>query len=239
MPEGKTIIYKEVPFNSSAIDEKNRTIRFLASTPDVDRHGERILPSAFAERLSLFMTNPVFLAAHQHRLDSGEPSVIGRVIRAWIDAAVGLWCIVKFADTPLAERYWQLYKTGFLRACSVGFIEIKSQMELLDGKQVLTFTEVELIELSACAVGSNRGALARSKAAKLDFVQEKRQEREERQYLARAREEYAAQGRDFDAECQEFAEYLLRCEWESGEYFLPDGIEDDNQNEPDYGKRFR
>lgn len=219
--KSKTVV-KEFSFKSSAIDEKNRQIRFLASTPDIDRDGERFLPSAFELHLAEFMTNPVFLACHQHRLSDGTPPVIGCVVRAWIDAA-GLWSIVQFAESELGEKYWQLYRDGFMKAVSVGFIPIKWHEELIEGKRVTTYDEVEWIELSACAVPSNRGALARSKQRKLDFVGAKRDEKILAEVIER---DFTSQGRDFDAECEEFGELLLRGEVVDGEWVLPsDGKE--------------
>ena len=77
-----------------SIDEAKRQIRVLASSAALDRHGERILPEAFAGSIATFMQNPICLAAHAHRLDTGEPPVIGRVVKLWIDRQ-GLWAIIE------------------------------------------------------------------------------------------------------------------------------------------------
>ena len=47
-----------------SIDEAKRQIRVLASSAALDRHGERILPEAFAGSIATFMKNPICLAAH-------------------------------------------------------------------------------------------------------------------------------------------------------------------------------
>jgi HK97 family phage prohead protease len=174
MAQKSEMLVKEFVSKSPVIDVEKRQIRFLASTPDVDRDGERILPTAFGKNLAQFLTNSVFLACHQHRLDSGDPPVIGKVVRAWIDAAVGLWAIVQFAENELGEKYWKLYRDGFMKAVSVGFTPIKWHEEFIEGKRVTTYDEVEWIELSACAVPSNRGALSRSKQRKQDFIADKK-----------------------------------------------------------------
>ena len=163
------MLIKEFTSKSAVIDTEKRQIRFLASTPDIDRDGERILPTALEKSLPGFMQNPVFLACHQHRLDGGEPPVIGKITRSWTDAA-GLWAIVQFAESELAEKYWQLYRDGFMSAVSVGFIPIKQHEEFIEGKRVTTYDEVEWIELSGCAVPANRNALSKSKQRKADFV---------------------------------------------------------------------
>lgn len=172
------------------------------------------------------MRNPVFLPSHKARLDNGDPSVIGKIVRAWIDAAVGVWAIVQFAENELGEKYWQLYRDGFMKAVSVGFMPIKWHDEFIEGKRVTTYDEIEWIELSACAVPSNRGALARSKQNKFDFVQGKRDEK----ILEGIRQDYAQQGRDFDAECKEYSD-LLMGEFGLGE--VPD------KKETDYAKLVR
>ncbi|MGD0077214.1 MAG: HK97 family phage prohead protease [Sedimentisphaerales bacterium] len=218
------MLVKEFTSKSAVIDTEKRQIRFLASTPDIDRDRERILPSAFEKSLPGFMQNPVFLACHQHHLDGGEPPVIGKIIRAWIDEKVGLWIIVEFAKSELGEKYWQLYRDGFMKAVSVGFIPLKRHDEFIEGEDVRTFDEVELIEISACAVPSNRGALARSKANKLKFVEAKRDEK----ILEEIKAEYARQGRDFDAECEEFAEIVMTMDLNGGE--VPDRKEIDYAN---------
>jgi HK97 family phage prohead protease len=222
--KNKSIVKEYVSKSSGPVDVENRQIRFLASTADVDRDGERILPSAFENTIPDFMKNSIFLACHAHRLDSGEPPVIGKIIRAWVDAKVGLWIIVEFATSELGEKYWQLYRDNFMKAVSVGFIPIKWHEEIIEGERVRTYDEVELIEVSAVAVPSNRGALARSKQNKLAFVQEKREDRELKKFLAEARQ----QDPEFDAKCEEFAEILMTADLNGGE--VPDRKEIDYVN---------
>jgi HK97 family phage prohead protease len=205
MPQKSEILVKEFASKSSGpIDIENRQIRVLASNGDIDRDGERVLPSAFEPFLKQYMTNPVILCSHSHRLDGGEPPVVGRAVKTWIDEK-GLWVIIEFARSELAERWWNLYSTDFMRAVSVSFIPKKWRDEIVNGERVRTYTLVELIEISLCAVPANRGALARSKQNKLDFVQGKRDEK----ILEEIKAEYTRQGRDFDVEAEEFAELLM------------------------------
>jgi len=223
MPQKSEMLVKEFSTKSAAIDEKLRQIRFLASTPDPDRDDERILSSAFEAHLATFLANPVFLTCHQHRLDSGEPPVIGKIVRAWVDK-MGLWIIVEFAISELAEKYWQLYRDGFMSAVSVGFIPIIWHDSIENGKSVRIYDEVELIEVSACAVPSNRGALARSKQNKLAFVQQKCEDRELKKFLADVRQ----QDPEFDAKCEEFAEVIMTGNQGLGE--ISDRVERDYAN---------
>jgi len=71
---------------------------------------------------------------------------------------------MKFATTALGEEYWQLYRDGHMRAFSIGFIPLKwvsdDQQRNRWGGPLRTYTEIELLEISAVAVPSNRSALA-------------------------------------------------------------------------------
>lgn len=209
MPTRDKSVEKSFSIKSDFVDLEKRQIRFLASTGDIDRDGERILPEAFRLHLDAFLKNPVFLAGHQHRLSDGNPTVIGKVVKIWLNDD-GLWTIIQFAESELGERYWRLYRDGFMSAVSVGFIPLKSRDIIENSRSIREHFEVELIEISAVAIPSNRQALARSKAAKLVFVDAKRREREDEVILKAIREDYKQQGRDWDVEVAEFS-WLLLC----------------------------
>jgi len=147
--------------NVKAIDIENRELEAIASTADVDRDKEIILPSAFAASIGSFKANPVILATHQHRLDNGSSPVIGSAIPESIDISDKFVSFrMKFASTPLGEEYWVLYRDKHMRAFSIGFIPEKWE----DSKDsIRTYTQIELLEISAVPVPSNRQALARAK----------------------------------------------------------------------------
>jgi HK97 family phage prohead protease len=191
-----------------AINQADRTLDVVASTSDIDRDGEIILPSAFVETIGSFRANPVILAAHLHRLQDGGPSVIGAAIPDTIVISdKDLSFKMKFATTKLAEEYWLLYRDKFMKSFSVGFIGLKGENREIKGKSVYVHTAIELLEVSAVPVPSNRAALARAK--RLGWLEAKKEEREEEKVLAETRKEYEAQGKDFDQEADEFAEALL------------------------------
>ena len=187
-----------------SIDQEKRQIRVLASSSALDRHGERILPEAFANSIGVFMQNPCVLAAHSHRLDTGEPPVIGRVVRLWIDSK-GLWAVIEFAETELAEQYWQLYSRGFMKAVSVGFIPKKGEWASEENVRLYVHTEVELLEISCVPIPSNPEALVKDTGGANSWLEQKKAEREE----AKIMREIYAENPDFDAECEEFARLLL------------------------------
>ncbi len=193
-----------------SINKEKRQITALASAGTLDRDNEIILPEAFKEMLPVYMKNPVVITTHQHRLQTGSSSVIGNVVRAWIDRQ-GLWVVIEFvAGTALGDEYWLLYSTKKQRAFSVGFIPIEHTYEERDGKQVWVYTKIELLEISCVPVGSSREALSRSKQRKADFIAAKKAEREEEKILTRIR----AEDPDFDAKREEFAEAISEFEGE-------------------------
>ena len=162
------------PMSVRGIDSKGRRVNALLSTPNVDRYEERILPSAFAASLAGFKTNPILLAGHTAIGPGGEPTVIGHFedLRITDDGLVGT---AKFLDDDaLADAWWKRFEQGAVRAFSVGFLVPEGgwemqQLTMPDGsmKRIRTFTSVELIEVSAVAIPSNRESLVRAAGAML------------------------------------------------------------------------
>ena len=152
--------------NVKKINEDEKTIDVIASTADKDRDGEIILPSAFKKSIKSFKNNPVILSGHQHRLPTGFSPVIGSAIPETIEITdKGLTFTMRFADTKNGEEHWILYRDRHQRAFSVGFIPEKWE----DGKgrdSGRTYTQVELLEVSAVPVPSNPKATARAKGYK-------------------------------------------------------------------------
>jgi len=143
-----------------AIDTDNRRITVCISNHEIDRQNERIEISAIAEALKGYAANPVVLGDHQHRLPSGESSVIGHsppesfaVFADAVDVAI------VFSSTKNAETYWINYRDGHQKAVSIGFIDLEWRFEEVDGRRVYVSTKIELLEISCVAVGANRGAL--------------------------------------------------------------------------------
>jgi len=144
------------------INKEERTLDAVASTSDMDRHGDIVLPSAFKDNIDSYKANPVILACHQHRLDNGSSPVIGSTIPETIKIGkADVTFTMRFAITPLGEDYWLLYRDKHMRAFSIGFIPL----EWADEKDeklgyIRKYTKIELLEISSVPVGSNRGALA-------------------------------------------------------------------------------
>ncbi len=142
------------------VDDDERTVTAVISTDVVDRDDEVMKPNG--ADLENFMKNPVVLWAHNYT----EPS-IGKAL--WITKTrKNIKAKTKFADTPRAEEVYQLYKGGYLKAFSVGFIpkeshkpepkEIEKRPELSRARNIID--KWELLEFSAVPVPANPEALA-------------------------------------------------------------------------------
>ena len=141
-------------------DDDERTVTAVISTNEIDRDGEIILPSG--AELENYLKNPVVLWAHSY----GTPP-IARTL--WMkQGRKAITAKIKFADTDRAEEVYQLFKGGFMKAFSIGFIpkdshtptpeEIKKKPELADARRI--FDKWELLEFSAVPVPANPSALA-------------------------------------------------------------------------------
>ncbi|GEM_PF-6910892 len=154
--EGKELRHAAVhvskdSFKATRNDDGRPVYRIIASTADVDRDNEIILPTAFANLADYLAKNPVILFGHDHF--SRPP--IGKAVAGEIGEK-GLILDIQFADTPFAREIEELYKGGFMNAFSVGFIPIDWEVDK-DGNRI--FTKVELLEVSAVPVPSNRAAV--------------------------------------------------------------------------------
>jgi len=132
------------------------------STNVVDRYDEIVEPDAFKETIGAFIDNPVVLPAHQHRLSDGTPPVIGNVltdtIRFYPDHVDA---DILFDDDELGKQYARKYRKNVMRAFSIGFRGLEGTYQQRDEKRAWTWTKIELLEISAVAVGACPGALAR------------------------------------------------------------------------------
>lgn len=129
--------------------KKDDIYSILASTKNVDRDGEIIMPTAFKNLESYLRNNPVVLGFHDyHNFPIGK-AVSGKIT----DDALIL--DITFAETEKGKEAKYLYDNRFLNSFSVGFIP-KTWDNDEEGRRV--YTEVELLEVSAVPVPSNAAA---------------------------------------------------------------------------------
>ena len=132
----------------------------VASTGDVDRHGDVIAPEGW--RLEAYRRNPVVLWAHDYR----RPA-IGRAAAVWREGDA-LLAQVEFAPTEFAGEVAALYRQGYQQGVSVGFrpIRFEERRDARSGAFLgIRFLEQELLEISAAPVPANGRALRRGAAS--------------------------------------------------------------------------
>src|SRR6056297_1405171 len=154
--EGNTeniAIKKQFSIEVKEVDEDNRTIEFVASTPGRDRDMDTI--EAEGWDLTNYEKNPVMLWAH----DYSQPP-IGKSVENFIQNGE-LRQKFKFVEKeiyPFADMVYQMYKKGYLNAVSVGF-DPKEWEWSDDDEGNIDFRKQELLETSAVPVPANPEAL--------------------------------------------------------------------------------
>lgn len=136
-------------FEIKSVDESERIIQGVASTPSTDRVGDIVEPLGAQYRLPL-----VVLAGH----DSTRP--VGSVIAARPDSS-GIPCTLQIAkiDEPgiLKDRLdeiWQSVKLKLIRGLSIGFVPLESTPT----KTGLRYTRWSWLELSLVCIPCNEQA---------------------------------------------------------------------------------
>jgi HK97 family phage prohead protease len=138
-------------------DPAERLLEFIASTAQVDRYGDIIEVEGW--ELDNWLKVPVILYGHDY---GGFP--IGQGIGAIKDPLRGLVIQAKFAtaqENPEADIAYRLALGGYIRAVSVGFMDLERE-PILDNEGNRTgwrFKRAELLEVSLVAVPANPGAL--------------------------------------------------------------------------------
>jgi len=165
--------------HSREVDEVNREARFVASTNQVDRYGEVVLPTAFKARIASFERHAPFLGAHMPWVEGGSPTQIGTVKEIQINQA-DVRIRVRYANTEIARDWWELARDPEQDvAVSIGFIPIEwvrgpvkeltekfpelkqpfAEAGLGDDDKLRVYTEIELLEVSQVAVPANSDAV--------------------------------------------------------------------------------
>ena len=144
----------------SEVDEQERTVTAVISTGAIDRDQEILSPKG--ADFTQYLKNPVVLWAHQY-----SETPVAKAL--WIKKGrKNITAKARFAETPQADEIYQLFKGGYLKAFSVGFLpkkwhkpdekEIKKRPELAEVFRI--YDEWELLEFSAVPVPANPEALA-------------------------------------------------------------------------------
>lgn len=141
----------------------NGTTTVVASTPNPDRYDDVV---ASEWKLEAYMENPVVQFGHRYDIPP-----VGRTEKLSVDKTTGnLVATIRWDDAPtnaLAQTVAAQYRTGFLRAVSVGFQpgdstprnKLPSDHPAY-GEKGMFFTNNRLLEISAVPVPANGEALA-------------------------------------------------------------------------------
>lgn len=115
-----------------AIDDDSRRATFIVATENEveTMFGKQVLRMSGVD-LVRFRANPVVLDTH-NRFEIG--SVVGKALSVKKEGR-RLVAEIEFAETPLADLVWELVRTGFVRATSVGFVpDPESVVVLAEGE---------------------------------------------------------------------------------------------------------
>jgi HK97 family phage prohead protease len=162
-------MFTQATVEKGSFDETERTFVAWASKPVLDRDGEIIASDAWD--VENFKSNPVLLWAHDYSMPP-----VGKVLWTKVQKN-GMKFMPKFAPTDMGRELFDLYKEGFLNTFSVGFIpkdfeedpdktvEFMGWFGDMFEKPVLTYTDVELLEISCVPVPSCPAALVERAAS--------------------------------------------------------------------------
>ena len=149
-------ILKTLDFEIKEIgDPEDRTLEFIGSDESVDSYGDIMEVAGWD--LDRYQKNPVFLWAHRY-----DQPPVGKAIQVMQGDKLKFHIKFASADTyPFADTIYKLYKGGFLRGTSVGFMP-REHEELVNDDGARTgwrYKRQELLELSAVPVPANPNAL--------------------------------------------------------------------------------
>lgn len=126
-----------------AVDEEQRIIEGIASTPETDRMGDIVEPDGVQFKLPI----PLLW---QH--DSEQP--IGNVISASVTAkGISIRAQIAKGVLPQIDQAWALIKSGLVRGLSIGFMGLE-EADIV-GTWGTRFTKWEWLELSAVTIPAN------------------------------------------------------------------------------------
>ncbi len=152
------LVHKILTCQVDRVDQEDRTFWAVASTAGGDRMGDEIVAAGWV--LDNFLKNPVIPWAHDY-----ERPPVAKALAVRIEGE----SLVFQAQFPLPEEYafadtiFRLYRGGYLRAFSVGFLPLESQrIESLRAGRKLAgqrYLKQELYEISCVTLPANPDAL--------------------------------------------------------------------------------
>jgi len=210
------------------LDEKEGLVEYVASDATIDSYREVIRADGW--RFNRFKRNAPFVDSHEY---GTIEKLLGSVVEFKVKSGQLVETVKWAHDVPenrLAQLGYAMTKAGHLKAVSVGFIPTKTLtstdrdfrtqvLELgyaeTDGIRAI-YVEQEQIELSACVIGANPAALAKSykdgllTESDLDFIFQERNERETAKWATDAAAAHEARQRQRESFLRQFTQFLER-----------------------------
>jgi hypothetical protein len=168
-----TMIRRQIHPVIKVLDAAKGLVEYVASDETVDSYREIIRAGGW--RFTNFAKNAPFVDSHDY---SSIEKLLGQVVEFKVVGKTLVETVqwAKDAGNKLADIGWKMTEGGFLKAVSVGFWPVKwtmpgeslhaqqlAELKITTGSDVRTiYLEQEQYELSACIVGANPNALARS-----------------------------------------------------------------------------
>jgi len=169
-------LHRSLACETRVLSAESGLVEYIASDESLDSYAEVIAAKGW--RFNRFAKNAPFVDSHDYY---SIDKLLGRVVSARV-VGRALVETVQWAkdveENALARLGWKMTLGGFLKAVSVGFFPVKwarngsegfaqacaeigMAMENATGIRAI-YLEQEQIELSACIIGANPNALAKS-----------------------------------------------------------------------------
>lgn len=153
------LVHKILDFAVERVDDAARTFWAVASTGQVDRQGDLIEASGWD--FANFLKNPVIPWAHDY---AAPPVAKALAVKVESGRLLFQAQFPTAAEYAFADTIYQLYRGGYLRAFSVGFAPVESEVVVHQAEgRALTGTRYlrqELYEISCVPLPANPQALA-------------------------------------------------------------------------------
>ncbi|MCA1989050.1 MAG: HK97 family phage prohead protease [Desulfarculus sp.] len=154
-----TLVHKILDFEVDQVDDAARTFWAVASTGQVDRQGDLIEPTGWD--FANFLKNPVIPWAHDY---AAPPVAKALALRVDGDRLLFQAQFPTAQEYAFADTIYQLYRGGYLRAFSVGFAPLQSELVVhqINGRALTgtRYLKQELYEISCVTLPANPQALA-------------------------------------------------------------------------------
>lgn len=163
------VIQKAFVAKMGEVDEENRTIPFILSTPTVDRENDSIAVEGW--NLTTYLETPIVLWAHNASENTHEHRPIGKNHNTRIESNA-LRAETQFIgeDETSVEHFqfcdsiYRMYLHGYLTSKSVGFRPLKWSWNEDRGFWAIDYEEQELLEDSCVPIPANPEALIQARS---------------------------------------------------------------------------